>query len=107
MSSDAWLWVAVIAAGVLAWATKFVGHVVPQRLTDHPRIQRTALLVTVALLAALAVVQTFSVGTALVLDARVAAIAVAALALALRAPFIVVVVLAAATAAALRAMGIG
>lgn len=107
MSAYVWLWIAIVAAGVLSWATKFAGHVVPQKFTDHPRIQRTALLVTVALLAALAAVQTFSTGSALVIDARLGAVGVAVVALSLRAPFIVVVLLAAATAAGLRALGAG
>lgn len=66
----------------------------PQQVLDHPRVQRIAAYLTVALLAALAAVQTFTAGDALVIDARLAAIAVVALALALRAPFIVVVLLA-------------
>ena len=63
--------------------------------------------VPAALLAALVMVQTFSTGDRLTVDARVAGLAVAAVALVLRAPFLVVVVLAAATAAALRAAGSG
>jgi hypothetical protein len=59
-------------------------------------------LLPVALLAALAAVQTFATGTTLVIDARVAGVGVAVLLLLLRAPFIVVVVGAAATAALLR-----
>ncbi len=58
-----------------------------------------------ALLASLVVLQTFSTGPHLVLDARAAGLVVAIMALVLRLPFIVVVVLAAATAAALRAFG--
>jgi hypothetical protein len=58
-----------------------------------------------ALLAALVVLETFSTGSRLVLDARAAALMVAIVALALRAPFIVVVVLAAFTAAVLRLLG--
>jgi len=107
MSPYMWMWVAIVVAGVLAWATKYIGHVVPQEVLDHPRVQRIAAYITVALLAALAAVQTFTTGQALVIDARVAAIAVAAIALALRAPFIVVVALAAAVAAGLRALGWG
>jgi hypothetical protein len=44
-------------------------------------------------------------GSAIVADARLAALAVGAVLLRIRAPFIVVVVVAAAAAAALRAMG--
>ena len=57
---------------------------------------------TVALLAALTVMNTVASGTALVLDARLAALAVAAVALWLRAPFLLVVVLGALASALLR-----
>ncbi|MFV0633195.1 AzlD domain-containing protein [Demequina sp.] len=107
MSADAWLWVAIIAAGVLAWATKFAGHAVPESWLEHPRVHRIAAYVTVALLAALVAVQTFASGQAVVLDARVAAVAVAAVLLWRRAPFIVVVAAAAIIAAGLRALGWG
>jgi hypothetical protein len=59
----------------------------------------------VALLAALVAVQTFATGQSLVVDARVAGLAVAIVALLLRAPFLVVVVVAAVSAALLRAAG--
>ena len=55
-----------------------------------------------ALLAALTVMNTFAAGSALVLDARLAALAVAALALWARLPFLIVVVLGAAAAGAVR-----
>ena len=61
---------------------------------------------TVGLLAALVVTQTFATGGSLVVDARLAAVAVAAVALWRKAPFIVVVLLGALTAAALRALGL-
>ena len=63
-----------------------------------------AALLPVALLSALAAVQTFAVGTRLVVDARLAGVAAAVLALLFRAPFLVVVFVAAATAAAVRAL---
>lgn len=107
MSAYVWMWIAIVAAGVLAWATKFVGHVVPQQVLDHPRVQRIAAYITVALLAALTAVQAFTAGAALVIDARLAALAAAVIALVLRAPFIVVVAVAAAVAAGLRALGWG
>lgn len=101
-------WVAVLAASAACYLLKLGGYLVPARLLTGERARRLAALVTVALLAALVGVQTLGGGDAgLVLDARVAAVAVAALALWLRAPFIVVVVLAAAVAAGLRAAGVG
>lgn len=107
MSAYVWTWVAIVAAGVLAWLTKFAGHVVPERVVENPRVHRIAAYVTVALLAALAAVQAFTTHGELVFDARVAAMVVAVIALVLRAPFIVVVALAAATAAGLRWLGWG
>ena len=66
---------------------------------------RVAGTITVALLAALTVMNTFASGTALVLDARLASLAVAALALWMRLPFLLVVLLGAAAAGAMRAWG--
>ena len=102
--SHAAVWVAVLAASAACFATKLLGHRVPEHWLAHPRVARIAALVTAALLAALVAVQTFTSGQALVVDARLAAVAVAAVALALRAPFVVVVVLAAVVAAVLRAV---
>ena len=98
-------WLAILAASVVCFALKLVGHLVPSHRLAEPRVARTAALVTVALLAALVGVQTFTTGHSLVVDARLPAVVVAAIALALRAPFIVVVIAAAATAAVLRALG--
>lgn len=100
-------WVAVLAACAVCFATKYAGHRVPEHWLAHPRVARLAGLVTAALLGALVAVQAFTAGAAVVLDARVVALAVAAVALALRAPFVLVVVLAAAVAAGLRAAGLG
>jgi len=107
MSAYVWLWVAVIAAGLISWATKLAGHLVPQRVLDHPRALRVAAFTTIALLAALAAVQTLGDGAALRVDARMPALAVAAVLLWRKAPFIVVVVAAAGVAAGIRALGWG
>jgi hypothetical protein len=58
------------------------------------------------MLSALVAVQTFGDGQSLVIDARVAGVAVAVVALLLRAPFLVVVLAAAISAALLRALGV-
>lgn len=107
MSAYTWMWVAIIVAGLLAWATKYAGHVVPERLVENPRIHRIAAFVTVALLFALFTVQAFTTEGTITVDARVVAVAVAAVLLWRRAPFIVVVLAAAAVAAGLRAFGWG
>lgn len=99
------IWVAVLAASGVCFATKLAGYLVPAHWLASPRMARTAALVTAGLLAALVGVQTFGHGSDLTLDARVPALGVAAVALALRAPFVVVVLLAAVVAAGLRALG--
>lgn len=99
-----WMW--VLIACVAAYVLKLLGYLVPERVLDHPAVVRVSALLPVALLAGLVAVQTLGGpdGT-LVLDARLAGLAVAAVALLLRAPFLVVIVLAAAAAALLRALG--
>jgi len=99
------LWTAVLAASVLCLALKATGYLLPAHWLDAPRPARVADLLTVALLSALVVVQTVGAGQAIVVDARLPAVAVAALLLWARAPFLVVVVGAAVTAALLRLWG--
>lgn len=101
------MWGAIVLAGMLAFATKFAGHAVPERWLANPRVHRIAAFITVALLAALFAVQGFTSGSSLVIDARLMAVAGAAVMLWLRAPFIVVVFGAAAIAAGLRLLGWG
>ncbi|KSU55178.1 AzlD domain-containing protein [Microbacterium enclense] len=99
------LWNAVLLASVICVALKAVGYLLPARWLEAPRPARIADLLTVALLAALVVVQTLAAGPAIVVDARVPAVGVAALLLWARAPFLVVVAAAAVTAALLRSWG--
>ena len=96
------IWAPLLVASAACYAIKLAGLSLPQRFLQDPRIQRTVPLLPVALLAALIATQTFSTGRHLVLDVRVAALAVAAIAVLLRAPFLVVVAAGAATAALLR-----
>ncbi|CAN5159845.1 hypothetical protein BH24ACT10_BH24ACT10_19380 [soil metagenome] len=98
------IWAAVLVASAGCFALKLTGWSVPARWLAGQRLQRAAVLLPVALLAALVVVQAFAGERALVLDARAAGLAVAALLLVLRAPFLLVVVAAAVTAAVLRAV---
>lgn len=98
------IWVAVLAASAGCFALKLAGWSVPARWLAGERLQRAALLLPVALLAALVAVQAFAGDRALELDARAAGLAVGALLLVLRAPFLLVVVGAAVTAAVLRAV---
>jgi branched-subunit amino acid transport protein len=95
-------WLAILGAGVGCYLLKLAGLSLPARVLAHPRVERVADLIPVALLAALVAVQVFAEGTSLTIDARAAGLAAAVIALLLRAPFLVVVFVAAATAALLR-----
>lgn len=99
------LWTAVLLASVVCVGLKAVGYLIPPKVLEAPAPSRIADLLTVALLAALVAVQALGIGQAVMVDARVPALAVAAGLLLLRAPFLVVVVAAAATAALLRLAG--
>ena len=93
------LWTAVVVASVGCYLLKLAGLSVPAAWVEQPWVARFVDLVPAALLAALVVVQAATSGEEIVLDGRLAGLAVAALALALRAPFIVVLVLAGAAGA--------
>lgn len=94
------MWWGVIGTSIAAFGLKYLGHSIPHRYLDHPKIQRSNLLIPITLLSALVAVQTFAEKSRLVLDHRAAGLVVAAIALKFRAPFPVVVVLAALSSAA-------
>jgi hypothetical protein len=96
------LWAGVLIASALVYSWKLVGHLVPERFVQNPKIRSLAALLTVAMLAGLVGIQTFVSSEGIVLDARAAALAVAALLFYFRVPFIVVVIAAAAVASLLR-----
>jgi hypothetical protein len=98
-------WAAILLTSVGCYLLKLAGLLVPRAWLEHPTAARVAGLLPVALLTALAAVQTFAVGSRLVVDARLAGVAAGVIALLFRAPFLVVVFVAAATAAAVRALG--
>ncbi|HRN63190.1 MAG TPA: AzlD domain-containing protein [Luteimonas sp.] len=104
MSAD-WGW--LLLACAVAFATKLLGYLVPARWMEGRRMARVTGMVTIGLLAALVVVNTFADGQQLVLDARAGALLAAIVALLCRVPFLGVVVIGAATAALLRLAGIG
>lgn len=99
------LWAYILLACAATYLTKLAGYAIPARWLQNPRMTRVAGAMTVALLAALTVMNTVASGTALVLDARLAALAAAALALWLRLPFLLVVVLGAVASAGVRWWG--
>ena len=96
------LWTAIVLACAPTYLTKLAGYAVPARWLQNPRMTRVAGSITVALLASLTVMNTFAAGTALVIDARLVALAAAALALWARLPFLLVVVLGAVAAGLVR-----
>jgi branched chain amino acid efflux pump len=95
-------WAGVLIGSAGCYALKVLGVSVPRRVLDHPRVQRVADLLPIAMLAALAATQTLATGHHLGVDARAAGVAVALVAIRFRAPFIVVVTLAAAVSAVVR-----
>ncbi|HEY2327462.1 MAG TPA: AzlD domain-containing protein [Gaiellaceae bacterium] len=97
-------WAAIIGLCLVSYTLKAIGPLVAGGRELGPGVRRTLELVAVPLLAALIVVQTFSNGRQLVLDARVPALAVAAVLAWRRAPFLVIVLAGAGTAAVLRAV---
>ena len=100
------IWLGVILAVLVVWALKNLGYLIPQRLVQGALITRMAALTTVALLASLVVAQAIQNDSALVIDARVPAVAVAGVLLAIKAPFWVVLVSAGVVAAGLRFFGV-
>jgi branched-subunit amino acid transport protein len=92
-------WSVVIATSVLCFAIKIIGHTVPQRWFANARLQRINALVPISLLSALVVAQGLVVKTHVVIDHRLAGLAIALAALVARAPFPVVVLAGAITSA--------
>lgn len=96
------IWAWILLASAVAYATKLSGYLVPARFLENPHMTRMAGTLTIGLLASLTAMNAFSVGQALVLDARAAALLAAGMALWFRMPFLVVVIVGAATAALVR-----
>jgi branched-subunit amino acid transport protein len=99
-------WTTVLLSCAAAFGLKLAGYLVPAAWVEGERRSRVVALLPVALLTALVTVQTLvGDGGSLVLDARLAGLAVAVGLLLLRANFLVVVAGAALTAGLLRAIG--
>jgi len=94
----------VIIASLAVYSWKLLGYLIPERfITD--KFKDFAERVTVALLAAMVMIQGFTTQGEVVVDARLPALAVAALMLWMRAPYILVVIAGAAVAGILRLLG--
>ena len=98
------VWLAVLVVGIATIALKAAGPVLLGGRALPTRVRAVVGLLAPALLAALVVTQTFGSGRHVVVDARIAGVAVAAVALRLRAPILVAVALAAGVTAGLRAL---
>ena len=95
----------VIIASLAVYSWKLLGYLVPERfITD--KFRDFAERVTVALLAAMVMIQGFTIQGEVVIDARLPALLVAAVLLWHRAPYIVVVIAGAAVAGILRLLGL-
>lgn len=98
-------WWLVIGLSIGAYVFKVSGLVVIGARKLPVPLERCLILIPAALLAALVIKDTFSLGQELVVDARSAGLAVAVVAAWRKAPLIIVVVLAAGTTALIRASG--
>ena len=93
------LWGWILLASVVAYATKFVGYLVPARWLENDHMTRVSGKLTIGLLDSLTAMNAFSTGQALSIDARIGALIAAAVALWLRVPFLGVVIIGAVVAA--------
>ncbi len=94
-------WIAVLGTSAIAFALKYSGHSVPEKLLSHPKIQKVNALIPIALLSALVAAQTFTEKSKLMIDQRLLGLVVAIVALLLKAPFPIVVISAAVSSALL------
>lgn len=96
-------WIAILATAAGCYALKLAGLSIPAHLLERPAVRRWSALIPVALLAALAALQTFGgPHGGLTLDARAAGLAAAGVAVWRRAPFLLVVTLAVVVTALVR-----
>lgn len=96
-------WGLVLALAATAYAFKVLGLVLVGDRTLPPFLDRCLALIPAALIAALAVLNTFADGRHLQIDARAAGVGAAVLAAWRKAPLIVVIVVGAAVTALVRA----
>jgi len=98
-------WTLVLVLGLGAYTCKVLGLVVIGARTLPKVVDRCLILIPAALITALVVKDTFSVGQELVLDARALGVGAATVAAWRRAPLVAVIVIGAAVTAAARAVG--
>ncbi len=97
-------WTFVFALAATAYGFKVLGLILVGDRTMPPLLDRCLALIPAALIAAIVVKDTFSVGQHLQLDARAVGVGAAAIAAWRKAPLILVIVIGAAVTAAVRAL---
>ena len=97
-------WTLVIALAAGAFVFKLLGFFVLGRRPLPPVVERCLALIPAAVISALVVKDTVSVGQHLQIDARLAGVSAAVLAVWRRAPFVLVIVIGAGVTAAVRAI---
>lgn len=100
------MWGWIVAASLIAFATKLVGYLLPRAWLEAEGFRRVSKAMTIGLLAALVASNAFGSGQSLSLDSRALALLAAAIALWLRAPFLLVVIIGAVVAALGRLIGL-
>lgn len=94
------LWIATLGASALCFLLKFLGYTLPESILNSSRLQRVNLLIPIVLLSALVATQTLTKESSVVVDHRLAGVAVAAVALKMRVSFPLMMLAAALTSAA-------
>ena len=97
-------WTLIVALAACAYGFKVLGAVIIGQRRMPVRLERTLMLIPAALLAGLITKDTFTTGQSIVLDARVAGVAVAVVATWRKMPLAVVIVAGVGTTALLRAV---
>jgi branched-subunit amino acid transport protein len=97
------MWLAIMVAAVGCYLLKLAGVSLPESILNHPKVQRVAQLLPIAMLSALVAVELFDGGGRYSLDWRVlAGVAAGIIALLLRRGFLVVFLIAIFVTALLR-----
>jgi branched-subunit amino acid transport protein len=97
------LWVAIMIAAVGCYLLKLAGVSMPESILNHPKVQRVAQFLPVAMLSALVAVELFDGGRRYALDWRIlAGVTAGVIALLLRRGFLVVFLVAIGVTALLR-----
>jgi len=96
------MWWGVLAVAAGCYGLKLLGLSVPERVLEHPLTERAAAFIPVGLLAALVLVQGFTTGSEITLDARIVGLAVAAVLLWRNVSFLPMLIAAAASTALVR-----